>query len=821
MTNSDDPLTPAHDQFERYYIEKIWEWIPAFYRDEDGLATDPDVLRAIVKILANQAAIARRSCDRLWEDAFIELCDDWAIPYIGDLVGTRLVNELNRRGRRVDVARTIFYRRRKGTPLVLERLTQDIADWEGTVVESFQRLGRSRHGLDPEPMELLGPLSQTPPGGWANVRSVHAANLVDSPFDEFAHTPDFRQLRGKRGRYNIPKLNFHLYRLLPFEVKFATPDNLENGRFTFDPSGRDIPLFRPDQRRSSDPIRAPRDWQLSQEWQLPAPIPCRLLGDARYLIATATIDQLLALGLAPTAADELSRYVGVEFRNETRLRQTINSLSQSAAILAMFDPLLADAIAPESPKAYLIPSPIQQDPTAIAVAVGPDANPATPAPEVTPVEHQRIAAANLEDWGASLGMLSAGKTLAIDPERGRFWFLTPPAEPVWVPIYHYGFSGDSSYGLSGNLGAGTYDRRSTLVTSGGIVIPSSIDPGPVPWAVPASPVIGIFQFDDSKTYLPNGDILDINQLTIQASNYQRPYLKRIVPGGVEWIFRAEPKATITPGVPEPETNRRDLTLEGLWIGIEQEGTVPISVSPGGSCPPMAAALVLEGTFDRVTIRHCTLDPGGERARLVANECQSIPYVQILVRGTVEELIVESSIVGPIIDEYTSGSTEAIAHLTIQDSIIHSLEPLTKPAIQTELGAIKMQRVTVFGDVIVNRLVASETMIQGLVQVTDNQHGCFRFSATNDDPRKRLPPQFESHFYAPGIPNHFFVSRRFGDPGYAQLSDSAPQELVRGAENRSEIGAFSSLLNPIKLEDLKAKVSEFMPFGLIAQFINET
>ena len=29
----------------------------------------------------------RRSQDRLWDDEFIELCDDWAVPYIGDLVG--------------------------------------------------------------------------------------------------------------------------------------------------------------------------------------------------------------------------------------------------------------------------------------------------------------------------------------------------------------------------------------------------------------------------------------------------------------------------------------------------------------------------------------------------------------------------------------------------------------------------------------------------------------------------------------------------------------------------------------------------------------
>ncbi len=106
-------------------------------------------------------------------------------------------------------------------------------------------------------------------------------------------------------------------------------------------------------------------------------------------------------------------------------------------------------------------------------------------------------------------------------------------------------------------------------------------------------------------------------------------------------------------------------------------------------------------------------------------------------------------------------------------------------------------------------------------MTDNQHGCFRFSAAADHPDKRLPPRFESHLFAGGIPNHFFVSRRFGDPGYAQLSETAPEEIVRGAENRSEMGVFSNLFNPIKLDDLEAKVNEFMPFGLIAQYIHET
>jgi hypothetical protein len=807
MTYSNDPLTPAQDGFEQYYAEKIWEWIPPFYRDEDGLAANPDVLRGLVEILAHQAAIARRSIDRLWDDAFIELCDDWAIPYLGDLVGTRLVNELNRRGRRVDVAKTIYYRRRKGTPAVLERLTQDITGWEGTVVESFRRLGRTRHGLDPEPMKLLGPVSQTPPGGFANLRSGRGASLVNGPFDEFAHTPDFRRLRGTKGRYNIPKLNFHLYRLQPFKVEFATPYDLGTGQFTFDPSGRDIPLFRPDQRLSTEA------WQLVQEWQLPAPIPCRLLGDARYTLSTDTIAVLTAAGMNAAAAEELASYVGIPFRHEPRLRQTLASLDSFSTIPSplkslLVETLLAASLTPASPKAYLIPTPIHDDPIAIAVITGNTASPDKSLPEgLPPIEHQQIVSANLERWGAQLTGLDSFKTLVIDPERGRFWFRTLPTDPVWVSVYYYGFSGE--------IGAGTYDRSHSVLTDEVILDVTSIDqPGPIPWAVSTAPTTGVLQFADSKTYLPDGDVSNIEQLTLQAADKQRPYLRR---EASNWIFTAN-------GTSDPS----ELVLEGLWLGMGPVGANFIPVLSNNKCPLATADLILDGHFDQVMIRHCTLDPGGEKARIAAGECQPIPVVRVVVRGSVEELIIESSIVGPIVEDpqpplgtSTNDNNGVITHLIIRDSIVQSLDFPNQPAIQTFLGAVEMQRVTVFGDVLVNQLTASEALIQGLVRVLDNQHGCFRFSATHDLPSTRLPHQFESHLYAPNIPNHVFVSRRFGHPGYGQLSPTAPQELLQGAENRSEIGAFSKLLNPIKLEDLKAKVNEFTPFGLIAQYINET
>ncbi len=261
---------PALDEFERYYAEKLWEWIPPFYRHEDGLAEQSHVLRALVEILACEASVARRSADRLWEDSFIHTCDDWAIPYIGALLGTRLVGNLNRRGRRVDVARTLFYRRRKGTPVVMETLIQDITGWEGAVIESFKRLSRTRHRLDPEPGPFTGLITHTPPGGTVDLHVARISDIIDGPFDDLAHTPDFRRLRGFKGRYNIPKLNFHLFRLRVFEVNLATPFDFGAERFSVDPSGRDIPLFRPS-RRGPDV-----DWTTVEEWQLPAAIPCRL-----------------------------------------------------------------------------------------------------------------------------------------------------------------------------------------------------------------------------------------------------------------------------------------------------------------------------------------------------------------------------------------------------------------------------------------------------------------------------------------------------------------------------------------------------------------
>ena len=143
-------MPPDADHYEDYYAEKLWRLLPEVYRADDTDELDPQrldakgPLRELVERIGVQAAIVRRSIDRLWEDQSIEACDSWVIPYIAELLATNLVPSMDGRGQRLDVAHTIYYRRRKGTVALLEQLAHDVTGYEPRVIEFFRRLARRR-----------------------------------------------------------------------------------------------------------------------------------------------------------------------------------------------------------------------------------------------------------------------------------------------------------------------------------------------------------------------------------------------------------------------------------------------------------------------------------------------------------------------------------------------------------------------------------------------------------------------------------------------------------------------------------------------------
>jgi hypothetical protein len=280
------------DHYDVHYADKLWDLLPAVYRAEDTAqfgAKGP--LRELVDRVGCTAAALRRSMDRLWEDQSIETCDDWVIPYIAELVDTRLILGLDARGQRLDVANTIDYRRRKGTLGVLEQIAADISGWDTKVVEFFRRLARSRHGLDPaigpaaaatsdlgqlqRAEGLIGPLTGTPIGGFADLRHVDGARQSRTAFDEFFHTADTRAGQGLFGWQNIPHLGVFVWRLLSLAVGPVTPVAVLNcpGWWCFDPTGRDIALFAPPRTAAA----FGDVWVTPQQGQLPGPISQALL----------------------------------------------------------------------------------------------------------------------------------------------------------------------------------------------------------------------------------------------------------------------------------------------------------------------------------------------------------------------------------------------------------------------------------------------------------------------------------------------------------------------------------------------------------------
>ncbi len=56
----------------------------------------------------------------------------------------------------------------------------------------------------------------------------------------------------------------------------------------------------------------------------------------------------------------------------------------------------------------------------------------------------------------------------------------------------------------------------------------------------------------------------------------------------------------------------------------------------------------------------------------------------------------------------------------------------------------------------------------------------------------------------------FVSTRYGTPEYCQLATTCAEEIVRGADDESEMGVFHDLFQPQRMAALRARLDEFVP-----------
>jgi hypothetical protein len=205
------------------------EFVPAAYllRDADPRGGN-GMLQALLDLLDAEIATVEDELARRYASLFVETCDDVDLAHFQALLGvTQLPGNQHPRAL---IGNIIGYRRGKGTIATLERVAAAASGWGAHAVDYFRLLGTTqninhvRTGATTVPVRAPGPLE------WA-----------DSPFDPLAHTVDVRA----QGRYDIPNVGVHLWRLGPVTTvdpsdAAPTADQL---RYRFHPLGIDTPLY--------------------------------------------------------------------------------------------------------------------------------------------------------------------------------------------------------------------------------------------------------------------------------------------------------------------------------------------------------------------------------------------------------------------------------------------------------------------------------------------------------------------------------------------------------------------------------------------------
>src|SRR5664279_799596 len=214
--------------------ERLFGLLPAVHRLRDAENGHP--LRALLAVLESELIALEQATQAQYENWFIETCDDWIVPRIGELLGLPVppAGTVPAALPRLLVADAIRHRRRKGVATALEAVARDVSGWPTRVVEYFPLLSASQHIRYPRPGR----------GATVDLRDLDALAAQGGPFTTLAARPDVRSIAAGRGRHNIANIGVFVWRgvLLTTGPASATPVPGRPGCFTLHPLGIDQQL---------------------------------------------------------------------------------------------------------------------------------------------------------------------------------------------------------------------------------------------------------------------------------------------------------------------------------------------------------------------------------------------------------------------------------------------------------------------------------------------------------------------------------------------------------------------------------------------------
>lgn len=724
-------------------LDRLFELVPEIYRQRDEAQGAP--LRALLRVLAEQANVIEDDLAELYDDWFIETCREDLVPYIGELVGIRPSEEpmptgaadgfegrLRRRliAPRREIARAVALRRRKGTLPVLEEVAGDVAGWPARAVEF-------RTGLAPAQNVRHVHVER---GKTVDVRGVRALERQGGPFDALAHTVDVRNVDASEapGRFSIPSVGVFVWRIPGFSVtrsrvfRHERAGNPEDGCYSFNVLGIDTPLYtRATAELGTDP-------QVGAGVEGPADVPMRL--SRREFAADPT------------------RYAG------------------AGKSLQIF---------------------LDGEPT-----------------------HRPIVPADLAQFSFPVPLVPTDgleRPILVDPELGRFMILgmgrrdLSSARASW------------RYGLSAAIGGGEYERP--------IIDP----PGPAHQRVrhaeaepPKDAVIVYRVSDDEGDHSTLGTALeqwshDNPERAVIELCESEVYTHRVeirLRQGQQLVVRAGEGRRPILRILDQRPDLRDaflvraqadtrFTLDGLMI--------------------TGRALRVEGDLRRLELRHVTLVPSRAEPGRGDEPGSADASLQLDRLGDDAEVVIEHSILGPIVVEDRGDPVP----VCISDSIIDALDDRARAVWSGRAGsrvaahvALQIRRTTVFGEVHAQLLdLAEDSIFSGCVHVERRQRGCMRFCSIHcgEATPRRFHCQPDQAIEDAGAQQDearaqriarrvrpVFASRRYGDPEYARLADHTDAAVRRGAHDESEMGVFHDLFTPQRTIRLRETLREFVP-----------
>jgi hypothetical protein len=775
---------------------RLYRSLPAVYRIRDSEQGEP--LRRFLKVIEEELQGIEDDVEGLFENWFIETCEEWVVPYIGDLLGVQGLypGTPESFSLRAHVANTLAYRRRKGTAAVLEQVATDTTGWRARAIEAFQRLAVSAHVNHP----------RTDRPGVLSVRGIDALQYVGGPFDVTQRSVDVRHVASGRGRWNLPHVALWLWRLQVLETEGAQARALGNGRWSLDPwawrSIDGVQLFNRARTETSitdlaQPAHVPgpllrlplyrevesvvagggleRVWFPDDGQEPVVRVRYLLPGGDRYapdswreVVLVPMVDPP---GSIPTVAGLAVCHLGERDQpfepNLDRLRGWLRDHDRVVGLDPVSGRLLfREGLEPDEVRADIA--------TAVPGRLGGGAYRAdegfdlgADAPTFLVFVTRERAPTAFPEPGHNWRFASLSDAVEAWERHLEVWRLTDP--DAWRREYRV----DGARGVIVLSDSTTYEEGSV---------------GDLSLVVPASCRLSVVSARWGQLKTTTAD------LHVRAVREQ--VVRELVPGGIRPHVRGN--IVVLPPPPEAQVTeaieRGRLTLHGLHL----EGSVS----------------VLAGALDALSVAHATVAP--------ASVVTSFPRPALSVLGGVSATtlsVVRSVVLGVEVGDVVDTTIDA----SVLDAGAHR-----QPALNAPDAMVSICSSTVRGQTLARTLSASNTLFTGVVDAKRRQEGCVRFSFVPDG--SRTPRRFHCQpDLAVGEDLHddvvraaatarmfpSFVLTAVGDPAYFQLASGTADEILTGAEDGAEMGVWHHLRQPQRLANLRSSLVTYLRFGLEA------